>query len=150
MNLFFFFFLLHALTHVPPRHLVIMLYLLAVAQETFLSVSYNSRCTMYVTDSSDNVKVCFFGNLRTLYSPLITHTLFPLIYSFVYVQHINETGSYHLIGCDLLRFILLKKCHCEANVKLRVQLIETLLLMNKVVKNFSQSEHQSTLLVRER
>lgn len=72
------------------------------------------------------------------------HTLVPLIYSIIYVQLTNETGSYHLISCDLVRFILLKKFHCEANVKLRVQVIDTPLLINKLIKNFfCQSEHAS-------
>lgn len=106
---------------------------------------------MYVTDTSDKVKVWFIGSLRTTYSPLLTHTLVPLIYSIVYVQHTNETGSYHLVGCDLVRFILLKRFHCEACVKLRVQVIETPLLINQLVKKvFCQSEHQSTHLIRER
>lgn len=134
-----------------PFHLVVMLYLPDVGQEAFLSTSYNSRCAMYVTDTSDKVKVWFIGSLRTTYSPLLTHTLVPLIYSIVYVQHTNETGSYHLVGCDLVRFILLKRFHCEACVKLRVQVIETPLLINQLVKKvFCQSEHQSTHLIRER
>lgn len=134
-----------------PFHLVVMLYLPDVAQEAFLSTSYNSRCAMYVTDTSDKVKVWFIGSLRTTYSPLLTHTLVPLIYSIVYVQHTNETGSYHLIGCDLVTFILLKRFHCEPCVKLRVQVIETPLLINQLVKKvFCQSEHQSTHLIRER
>lgn len=53
------FFLLDMLTHMPKYYLVIMLYLSDVAQKVFLSSSYYSRCTLYVTDTCDNVKVCF-------------------------------------------------------------------------------------------